>query len=208
MKNIFASIVVISAAVLSSGCATIISGTHQKMSFKSLPSGAEVYVNDEKLGVTPISAEIGRSRKTQVRVVLAGYETDQFKLKKRVEPWRLLDFIVPGRMCSSTTDKMTGAAVEYEPDHYYCVLDPAGSTNGVPAVEAQRRQLARFIAVNDSPLSQDIAAGKGEYLDAVWQILEISRFHRGDALKRLRAVRAQYPQTVEFAEAAGRELTK
>ena len=209
MKKILAFLSLAVAATAGSGCATIISGKTQQVSFKSLPPGATVTVNGQRVGVTPVVAEVKRDKASAVVIHKEGCEDDRFTLDHSWNAWMLGNFIfggLPLTPLSCTTDRQNGANVEYDPDHYYSVLDPSGTEATMSRADARRHRLARFIAVSDAQLSQDIAAGEGEYLDAVWQILAIPKDRRDDDLKKLRDIRARYKKIPDFAEAAGRAL--
>ncbi len=56
------------------GCATILKGTGQGMSITSRPSGAEVLVDNESKGITPVSAKLRRKENHTVVIRLDGYE--------------------------------------------------------------------------------------------------------------------------------------
>ena len=73
--------------MLASGCATIISGTKQVMTFQSNPSDAEIVINGTSVGVTPLSVTIARKKGTQVLVKKAGFREQSFVLKHTLEPW-------------------------------------------------------------------------------------------------------------------------
>ena len=206
---------------LCSGCASIVSGTTQEVTFRSLPPGAEVFVNGQSIGTTPVSVPVKRAKNAAVHLKKQGYEEGRFTMPTGRNPWMFgnLIFVGAGAPFFSTTDRRSGAAIEFEPDHYYCVLDPDGASATMSRVDIRRQRLARFIAVNDSFLSRDLAAGGdrggivrslaaggGEYLDAVWQILDEPKEKREDALTKLRELRARYPRTPDFAENAGRAL--
>lgn len=55
-------IVIIAAAVATSGCATAFNGFSQRVEVVSDPPGAEVAVNGEPAGSTPVTVNVGRSR--------------------------------------------------------------------------------------------------------------------------------------------------
>ena len=56
------------------GYATILKGTGQGMSITSRPSGAEVLVDNESKGITPVSAKLRRKENHTVVIRLDGYE--------------------------------------------------------------------------------------------------------------------------------------
>lgn len=50
----------VGAVVLSSGCATTMNGSTQRVSVASDPPGARVFIGDEQVGVTPAQVELDR----------------------------------------------------------------------------------------------------------------------------------------------------
>lgn len=193
--------------LLASGCASMMSGRHQAVSFKSLPDGADVIVDGEKLGTTPVVAQVRRGKQKVAILRKAGYVDDQFKLETKWNYWMLGNLIfLQLTPFVSTTERKNGTNVEYSPDHYYSVLEPADSPNLPFPAQARRTRIARFIAVCHQTLARDLAAGEGEHLDALWQIAGTPREQRDDLLVKLREALRRSPQLPAFAEAAGRIL--
>lgn len=68
-------------AMLSGGCATVVDGTTQKVSFVSSPVGASVYkVNGDLLGVTPFTTELSRGGDKQFVARKDGYAPQVVKV--------------------------------------------------------------------------------------------------------------------------------
>jgi hypothetical protein len=65
--------VVLALTTASAGCASIVNGTKQKVSFSSDPPGASVIVDGTEMGTTPTEVELARDRKHSVRIEKAGY---------------------------------------------------------------------------------------------------------------------------------------
>ncbi|MCH5598515.1 PEGA domain-containing protein [Niabella ginsengisoli] len=59
-KSIFISALAIS--VLLTSCATIISGSKQKVNFTSSPSSATIYIDEVEIGSTPLEMRLQRKR--------------------------------------------------------------------------------------------------------------------------------------------------
>lgn len=200
---------VLLACLSATGCATVVSSPRQKLTFRSLPQGAEVTVNGIAYGRTPVTAEVPRAKNNAVVLRSAGYEDDRFTIATGWNPMMLGNIIFfPWSPLSSTTDRANGANIRYEESRFYSVLDPAGTENTLTRAQARRQRLVRFVAVNDAPLSRDLANGSGEYLDAVWQITATPEEARVEGLKTLRTLRSRHPAPPDFAEAAGKALVK
>lgn len=67
-----------SAALFNAGCKTFEEGIDQKVSVYSYPAGAEVSVNGEPVGTTPIDLELPRKINHQLRLDHSGYKTAEY----------------------------------------------------------------------------------------------------------------------------------
>ncbi len=74
------------ASLFSAGCAAILRGTKQKVSIDSNVPGAEILINDKKIGVTPFVGRIPRGVDTTLVVRKRGYRTRTMVLNSSVEP--------------------------------------------------------------------------------------------------------------------------
>ena len=69
------SIVYVIALILAtSGCATVIDGSSQLVTFNSSPNGARVYANGMEVGTTPLTTSLKRSKTTMILAKKNGYE--------------------------------------------------------------------------------------------------------------------------------------
>lgn len=154
------------AGVAVAGCATVISGTTQMMTISSNVDGAEIFLDGEKIGTTPFTAAVPKN-KSAVRVEAEGYQGENLSLSKSIDPMFFGNIIIGGTL-GSITDFATGAAFQYAPSTYQVELRARGQSE-----QAYRGQLAtrKFAMVYATEISQDIAAGGGEYLDALMKIM-------------------------------------
>lgn len=111
IKLIFTSMLMI----LVSGCATIINGNSETITFDSSPSGANVYIDGALVGKTPVSVTLKKNKKDTVMFKLDGHRTVTRELNKSFDAVALLNIFWD----LSTTDFITGAAMEYDPKNYY-----------------------------------------------------------------------------------------
>jgi uncharacterized protein YceK len=107
------------ASLTISGCATVISGTTQTLTFNSEPTGAEVYLDGARIGSTPFSLSVKKNEKDTVMIQKEGYKTVTRDITKSYDPVTLLSIFWD----YSTTDMISGAAFEYEPNSYFVELD-------------------------------------------------------------------------------------
>jgi hypothetical protein len=76
-----------SLLVLMSGCATIFNGTHQEIRVSSTPPGASVFVDNQKVFLTPASMKLQRHQSYTFLVSKPGYKDDSFVLTSGTSGW-------------------------------------------------------------------------------------------------------------------------
>jgi hypothetical protein len=124
IKVVFCSILFL--GVLSS-CATLFTGNKSIIHFSSDVPNAEVFINDEAIGETPVTAKIKRSLKSkEVRLEKVGYEPQSFVLKKKFKPISLLGTTL------IFVDVASGAIVDYPDNFFHLSLKPETTTTPIP----------------------------------------------------------------------------
>ena len=103
---------------MTSGCNTIISGDTEAVTFDTPPSGADVFIDGGYVGTTPMTIRLRKNKKDFVMFKLEGYQTITRDLSKSYDPITILS--LPWDL--STTDFLTGAAMEYDPKSYFIEL--------------------------------------------------------------------------------------
>jgi hypothetical protein len=79
---------------VSTGCATILKGTSDKVDFNSVPTGAKVYLNGSYSGNTPTEIKLNSARSYQIEFQKEGYETRGLVLSNSIGVgWVILDII-------------------------------------------------------------------------------------------------------------------
>jgi hypothetical protein len=77
-----------------SGCATVFRGAHTDVNLTSDPSGAEVYVNGERMGTTPIELELESKKVYHVEFKMDGFEAKTYTITNHVGAgWVVLDVL-------------------------------------------------------------------------------------------------------------------
>lgn len=199
-------------AMVTSGCATIIDGSSQPVTFNSSPNGARIYVNGMDFGTTPLTISVKRSKTTMILAKKNGYEDQQLVLQTKTNAWFWGNILGLG-FYGSTTDYGSDAMIEYSPNMYYVSLNPiplAQSNEGGFAVERgaharieqesirTERQVRGFILRNHANLTADISRGQGEYLSSLYAMLQLPQ--SSETLKRFRFIAARYQEPLSFAE--------
>jgi uncharacterized protein YceK len=118
------------------GCASIMSGTTQRVTFDSEPQGATVTIGKKakkggqvtlvksiNAGVTPLEVELPRRGSTMVQLSKEGFETQTVELKRTINNWFLGDVALLSPL-STSIDTSTGAVNEYKRGQYMVTLQP------------------------------------------------------------------------------------
>lgn len=98
-------------------CASMILGKHQRVPVSSEPVGADVYLNGELMGKTPIQLDVKRKVATNwIRIELEGYEPYTMPLDRLYSYWGLLDVLLLAPIL------WTKDAVKFEPKEVHGIL--------------------------------------------------------------------------------------
>jgi len=109
--NICATFVMV--VVLLPSCASVLSGTKQKMSVSTVPSGARVYVNGKDMQViTPAEVKIPRKKSVTVTLQKSDYEDGQVTKNGSFNP-TVLGNILLGGIPGALVDFGSGAWYKY-----------------------------------------------------------------------------------------------
>lgn len=100
-------------AMMSSGCATILSGTKQTVTVRSNPPGAHVSIGTQN-GTTPTAFTLSKGKNCTVQVAHAPGKR-VVHLKRHFDPVTLLN-IIPPFWPGFIVDAVTGAMMKYEPE--------------------------------------------------------------------------------------------
>ena len=98
------------------GCATILKSTGQGMSITSRPSGAEVLVDNESKGITPVSTKLRRKENHTIVIRLDGYEPYETVLTRQTSGWVFGNILLgPGVVIGIAVDAISGGMYKFEP---------------------------------------------------------------------------------------------
>jgi hypothetical protein len=103
------------------GCAGIIKGTDQTVTFTSEPTNATVMIDGQNRGRTPLTLKLKKNAYSTIMLKKDGFRTISRPLEKKYDGTALLNIFWD----SSTTDMITGAAYEYAPNSYHFELEKA-----------------------------------------------------------------------------------
>ena len=116
---------------LFSGCASIVNGTKQTVSFNSNPPGAKIYLDGAQIGVTPYVCEISRGDCPEIVMKKDGYAPERLKMTDSIDAAAYfggnlglcLLWIVPG-VVGFIADPVTGGMWEYDFPNVNLELSP------------------------------------------------------------------------------------
>lgn len=118
MKNNLSIVLLLGIALSTTSCATIFTGTRDKITFNSTPEGAKVMHKGEEKCVTPCTAPISRSLSKQiVTIEKEGFEPENVKLDKKFNAVTLLNILFGGAI-GVGIDAATGSLTKYSTKKY------------------------------------------------------------------------------------------
>lgn len=123
IRTLTALLCFFTVGVLSSGCATIFSGTSDRITIESEPPGAKIRIDGLDRGRTPATIKVKRPglAVNVVTLLLDGYENRTFVLQKRFNAVSVLNLVCP--LCW-LIDVATGAVFKDDLRMYEIELDP------------------------------------------------------------------------------------
>lgn len=134
----------IATLLLTSGCASMMSGTTQPVTFSSSPEGATVTIEGVVLGKTPATITIKKQSTQLVEFEKEGFSKQTVEMGTTFNPWVLGNVIFcMSCVLSTTTDYANGAAYEYLPYHYYVTMVPVGTQ--VSIIDQKRMKAKSYI---------------------------------------------------------------
>ncbi|WP_114417291.1 PEGA domain-containing protein [Marinospirillum perlucidum] len=110
---------------LLSACATILGGSQEKVTFNSTPTGAEIYINGEYRGATPLTINLEKKVYT-VEVKKEGYITQEIRTTTGLNPV-ITGNVVTGGVPGTVTDVVTTAAFKFDQNQWIINLQEEGS---------------------------------------------------------------------------------
>jgi uncharacterized protein YceK len=125
MKKSIIAISIIS--LLMTGCATIFTGTKDRITFNSTPAGATIYKDGVEQCKTPCTLKVKRSlNDTDIEYKLDGYETRLITLDKELN---VVSIINLGNLFGWCIDALSGAVMKYDKKVYDITLSKNNKTS-------------------------------------------------------------------------------
>ncbi|WP_415326776.1 PEGA domain-containing protein [Chryseobacterium sp. MMS23-Vi53] len=123
MKNKLSIVLLVGITLSTTSCATIFTGTRDKITFNSTPEGAKVFHKNVEKCTTPCTVAIPRSLSKQtVTFQKEGFNDKEVKLTKNFNAVTLLNIILGGAI-GVGIDAATGSLTKYSPKAYTVELE-------------------------------------------------------------------------------------
>ena len=139
MKQFLQSAILISAcslAALSGGCASIVKGTTQPIPVSSIPTGADVKLDGNKLGQTPLNVEVKRKSDHLLTIEKPGYQTESVAITRNIGG-AVFGNIIAGGLVGWGVDAISGAQYNLTPSTINVTLrETSSSTLQTPASQS------------------------------------------------------------------------
>ena len=186
--------------LLLGGCASIVSGSKQEVSFQSTPDNATVTVGGRVLGKTPMAMQLDKKSGQMVVFNKDGYKPAVADLTTDVDPW-FFGNIILGGFIGSTVDGLSGAIHKYAPNQYHVTLEKAdASIYDKETGKEQQVKIKEFIILRHAPLMADIQKGGGENSAALFTLLKIPNDQQEGAVRKVRALSEVFADPPKFAD--------
>lgn len=167
-KKVYYNLPILFVLPIVSGCAWLADGPTQKVTFNSVPDGAEVIIEDVPRGITPLSIVLEPEDGQNISIRKDGYREIQTQLATKTSgmfwvnaAWGLFGLF------SSTTDYSTGSMKRYDQDMYFFTLDKLESSSLESIQFSESEKIMQFVLANYNLLENDVSQGDGEYLSSL-----------------------------------------
>jgi hypothetical protein len=121
MLKLLLFVLLILLSLFYSACATIVTGTTDRLMFETNPPGAKIFIDNYEEGSTPTSISVERTLETvDLKLDLEGYKTKTVRLKKTFNYVSVLNLCNP---IGWVVDIASGSILRYAPKHYYFELE-------------------------------------------------------------------------------------
>lgn len=148
MKNL-SVIMLVSTMLFMTSCATLFTGTKDRITFNSNPAGATIYIDGVEQCTTPCTMKVKRGLKdTDVEIKLDGFETRVITLSKE---FNLVSVVNLGNLVGWGIDALSGAVMKYDKKTYDITLENKKTSVINPTkinIDTQRNIVEIYVAEN------------------------------------------------------------
>lgn len=108
---------------LFSGCGAILNGSRQDITITSQPEGASVFINNQPLGETPVTARLKRSENYRILLELPGYQPYELQLGRKLSGVYWLNVL---NVIGFIIDPLSGTMYRLDPEEVNAVFANQG----------------------------------------------------------------------------------
>jgi len=119
------------------GCATIVSGTTQKVSVTSQPSGADAKVDGNMSAKTPATFTLDRKNDHTLEISKEGYKTATILFKKTFNGMTTGNILIGG-IIGTGIDAASGSMNKLIPERVDVVLEPGTGYSSIPKFASEK----------------------------------------------------------------------
>ncbi|MGB3723378.1 MAG: hypothetical protein WA979_11255 [Pacificimonas sp.] len=148
------------AAMSLAGCATVMNGTNQPVSFDSDPSGAAIELVTGQNCVTPCQYELKRGKDSRVTFTKDGFEPATVYVQSRTGA-STFGNVLAGGIIGGVVDGSNGASNHLYPNPVYVRLVATGST-GEPLLLDKKGEVISTVAEYNAKVKDDVVKGLRE----------------------------------------------
>lgn len=174
LKRAFSvAVILLVLPIMQYGCATILKGSTQVIAVNSNVPGAEVLLNGQSIGVTPLSTTIPKGKNSTLVVRKEGYQAQTMAMPTTITV-AFWGNIIIGGLLGSTTDMTTNSAYEYAPGAFHAELVPEQASQLELDSLMAVANLRRFVLYNYTHIVRDSNREQGEHLNALSDMLSLN----------------------------------
>ena len=94
MKNVLCVCLILCIGFMASSCALMFKGTSEEVAFQSSPDRAQVYVEGELMGETPLAIKLESKKSYTIVFKAEGYKDQSYHIKNKIGAgWVVLDIL-------------------------------------------------------------------------------------------------------------------
>ena len=124
MMRIAVLLALVSMCTQMTACAAIFKGPDEDVTINSDPSGADVRINGQPRGQTPLTLSLDSDKSYSIKVQKEGFESGHMQLGNEVGAgWVVLDVVLFWTIVPLVVDAATGAWYELDRDTVYIELE-------------------------------------------------------------------------------------
>lgn len=157
MNKVISTSVISLAALSLGGCATLLNGTHQDLSFLTEPAGAGVVLSSGQSCTSPCEFSLKRGNDLQVDFTMDGYEPAMVYVQSRLGGSTFGNIIAGGGI-GAVVDGSNGASNRLYPNPVSVRLAPLGSGAEAVLLDEDGEVIAT-VAEHNAEVGEDVRDG-------------------------------------------------